>query len=195
MKKLALGFLIIGLTLVLLSIGLTSFSNLKYNKLVNNFEENLANISELTQLKDSINSEKDNITEEMIGLIKIPAIDLKYPILEGIESKTLKYAVGHFKETALPGEGGNMTLIGHNNFILAEPFKNLDKLSKGDNVVITTLDKTYTYQISKSYTVESSDKKVIEQSSETKLTLITCTDNAKKRLVVEALLISENANN
>lgn len=188
MKKLAYGFLIIGLILIVLSIGLTSFSNIKYNALVDSFEENISNINNLKNLKDSTDIEKDNITEDMIGLIKIPVINLKYPILEGTDSKVLKKAVGHFEVSALPGETGNMTLIGHNNFVLAEPFKNLDKLSSGDLITITTTERDYNYQVIKSYTVDPYNTNVVKQSDETKLTLITCTDDAEKRLVVEALL-------
>lgn len=188
MKKLAYGFLSIGLLLIVLSIGLTSFSNIKYNSLVNSFEQNLSNINALENIKNSTNNNKDLITEDMIGLIKIPTINLKYPILEGINSKVLKQAVGHFEMSALPGEKGNMTLIGHNKFILAEPFKDLDKLSAGDLITITTTERDYKYQVIKSYTVDPYNTSVVKQSDETKLTLITCTDDAEKRLVVEALL-------
>lgn len=188
MKKLAYGFLAIGIVLVVLAIGLNSFSNLQYKKLINDFENNTENIAQLENIKDSQNNEKDKITEDMIGLIKIPSIDLKYPILEGIEDKVLKKAVGHFEVSALPGEEGNMTLIGHNNFILSEPFKDIDRLSSGDLVTITTSDKDYTYQVIKTYTVDPYNKDIVKQGDETKLTLVTCTDDANKRFVVEALL-------
>lgn len=191
MKKLAYGFLSIGLLLIVLSIGLTSFSNIKYNSLVNSFEKNLSNINTLENLKDATSENKDLITEDMIGLIKIPVINLNYPILEGTDSKVLKKAVGHFEVSSLPGEAGNMTLIGHNKFILAEPFKNLDKLSAGDLITITTTEKDYNYQVIKSYTVDPYNTSVVKQSDETKLTLITCTDDAEKRLVVEALLFPD----
>lgn len=195
MKKLAYGFLTIGLILIVLSIGLTSFSNIKYNKLVNTFEANISNINDLEHLKGELNKDKDNITDDMIGLVKIPAINLKYPILEGTSSKVLKQAIGHFEVSALPGETGNMTLIGHNNFILAEPFKNLDKLSVGDVVIITTTEQDYTYQVTKFYTVDPYNTNVVKQDKKTKLTLITCTDNAQKRFVVEALLSDKSVDN
>lgn len=195
MKKLAYGFLTIGLVLIVLSIVLTSFSNIKYNNLVNSFEENLSNIHNLENIKDDLETDSDNITEDMIGLIKIPVINLKYPILEGTNTKVLKQAIGHFEVSALPGETGNMTLIGHNNFILAEPFKNLDKLSVGDIVTITTTEQDYTYQVTKSYTVDPYNTNVVKQGNKTKLTLITCTNNSQKRLVVEALLSDTTIDN
>lgn len=192
MKKFAYGFLCIGVILIILSIGLTSFSNVKYNKLINNFEESSENIAFLENIKDSENNKSDKITDEMIGIIKIPSINLKYPILEGTDDKVLKQAVGHFTSSALPGEGSNMTLIGHNNFILSEPFKKLDNVKEGELVTISTLEKDYTYEIVKIYTVDPYNKDVVKKSTETKLTLITCTDDASERLVVEALLVPED---
>lgn len=38
-----------------------------------------------------------------IGIMIIPKINVKVPINEGAELDTLKYAVGHFKGTAMPG--------------------------------------------------------------------------------------------
>lgn len=192
MKRFAYGFLCIGAILIVLSIGLTSFSNVKYNQLINNFEESSENIAFLENIKDSENNKSDKITDDMIGIIKIPSINLKYPILEGTDDKVLKQAVGHFTSSALPGEGSNMTLIGHNNFILSEPFKKLDNVKEGELVTISTLDKDYTYEVVKIYTVDPYNKDVVKKSTETKLTLITCTDDASERLVVEALLVPED---
>ena len=192
MKKLAYGLLIIGAILVLLAIGLTSYSNIKYNQLVSKFEENYENLSFLENIKDSENTDTDKITDDMIGLIEIPSINLKYPILEGTDEKVLKQAVGHFESSALPGEGSNMTLIGHNNFILSEPFKKLDKVKEGDSVSIKTIDNQYHYEVVKIYTVDPYNKDIVKRSDETKLTLVTCTDDTSKRLVVEALLLNDN---
>ena len=192
MKKFSYIIIGIGLTLVIFAISLVTFSNYTYKRLINSFEENKDNISFLEDIKNNENKEKSEITEEMIGLIKIPSIDLKYPILEGTENKILKQSVGHFESTSLPGESGNMTLIGHNNFILSEPFKNLDKVSIGELITISTTQKDYKYEVIKSYTVDPYDKSIVKSSEDTKLTLVTCTDDASERYILEALLISED---
>lgn len=191
MKKLPFVFLGIGVVFIAMSIGLTSYSNIKYNKLMESFNSSSSDLSDLEHLKEDINQEY-KITEDMIGIIEIPSIDLKYPILEGIGKDVLNNAVGHFESSSLPGKGSNMTLIGHNNFILAEPFKNLHKVIEGDIVKIITTEEKYTYEVSKIYKVDPYDKSVVKESVDTKLTLITCTDKDSERLVVEALLIPEN---
>lgn len=195
MKKLAYVFLIIGIVFVGLSIGLTSYSNIKYNQLLESFSSNPEDLSSLESLKEDETSKEYKITEDMIGIIEIPTIELKYPILEGIEKDVLKQAVGHFKSSALPGEGSNMTLIGHNNFILAEPFKNLHKVEKGDIVNIITNTDKFSYEVTKIYKVTPYDKNVVKESEDTKVTLITCTASSSERLVVEATLITEDITN
>ena len=191
MKKISYWFLGIGVTLGILSIALTYFSTAKYNKLVNQFETNQSNIQQLQDIKESSTSTTDKITDDMIGLIEIPSINLKYPILEGIDDSVLKQAVGHFPSSALPGEGSNITLIGHNNFILAEPFKRLSLVSEGDIVNIITQNTTYKYQVVKYYVVDAYNTDIVSPSEEEKLTLVTCTGDARERFVVEALLAPE----
>lgn len=191
MKKLAYVFLGIGIVFLALSIGLTSYSNIKYNKLLESFNSSSNDLSNLEHLKEESSKEYD-ITEDMIGIIEIPAIKLEYPILEGTDKDVLKKAVGHFKSSALPGEGSNMTLIGHNNFILAEPFKNLHKVKEGEVVNIITSTDKYAYEVTKIYTVDPYDKSVVKESEDTKLTLITCTNKDSERLVVEATLIPDD---
>lgn len=195
MKKISYCFLGIGLIFGILSASLTFISTAKYNKLVNQFEANQSNIQQLQSIKDSTISKTDKITDDMIGLIEIPAINLKYPILEGIEDTILKQAVGHFPSSALPGEGNNTTLIGHNNFILAEPFKKLSLISEGDSINIITKDTTYKYQVVKYYIVDAYNTDIVKPSEEEKLTLVTCTDDASKRLVVEAILTPDTLSN
>lgn len=193
MKKFAYVFLIMGITFVVLSIGLTSYSNIKYNQLINSFQENKDYLASLEQIKEHDEKTDYKITEDMIGIIEIPSINLQYPIMEGTDKNVLNKAVGHFKVSALPGEGSNMTLIGHNNFILAEPFKKLDKVKKGELVKIITTTDVYNYEVTKIYTTDAYDKDVVKKSEDTKVTLITCTNDASKRLVVEAILVLDEA--
>lgn len=191
MKKLPYVFLGLGVVFIALSIGLTSYSNVKYNRLLESFNSSSEDLSDLEHLKEE-NTQEYKITEDMIGIIEIPSIELKYPILEGTDKDVLKTAVGHFESSALPGEGSNMTLIGHNNFILAEPFKYLNKVIEGDLVHIITSEEKYTYEVTKIYKVDPYDKDVVKESEDTKLTLITCTSKDSERLVVEALLVPDD---
>ena len=74
---------------------------------------------------------------DVIGLIEIEALDLKYPIVEGAGSKQLAYGIGHIPDTAAVGSAGNCVLAGHRGSRYGIYFKYLNKLSEGDTVKIT----------------------------------------------------------
>ena len=49
----------------------------------------------------------------LIGKLEIPRLGLTVMIREGVESDTLRRAVGHMPGTAAPGQVGNFVVAGH----------------------------------------------------------------------------------
>ncbi len=95
---------------------------------------------------------------------------------EGTDEKTLNYAVGHFKESAMPGEVGNFAVAGHRNYTYNKFFSNLDKLEEGDKIKMTTKDDVYTYTVSSLEVVTPDKVEVLNSKDNYKsITLITCT--------------------
>lgn len=80
------------------------------------------------------------------AILRIPAFGSSYamPILEGTTSEALAAGVGHFTDSARPGEVGNYALAGH-RVTHGEPFRDLPDLGVGDVVVIDTARWRYTY--------------------------------------------------
>lgn len=82
------------------------------------------------------------------SVIRIPAMNLKFPIAEGTDDTTLKKAIGHYTQTELPGAIGNFAVAGHvcceSN---GQPFKQLKKLHAGDVIYVDTAHATYTYVV------------------------------------------------
>ncbi len=72
----------------------------------------------------------DNIP---LGVVKIPAINLKAPVFNGVTYDVLEYGPGHWPGTPLPGERGNAVLSGHRT-TYTHPFGDLNLLHKGDAV-------------------------------------------------------------
>jgi sortase A len=104
------------------------------------------------------------------------------PIVEGVGLDDLAKGVGHFPKSALPGDVGNFALAGH-RATHGEPFKDLDKVRKGDRVVIETRDKFYVYVIDTNFRlVDPNNGSVIlpvpekqgVKPTEKLLTLVTC---------------------
>lgn len=110
----------------------------------------------------------------------------------------LKQEVAWMGDTSWPGVGGNTGLAGHVDLVTGArgPFWNLKDLKAGDEVVLQTLKKVYTYRVSRQAVVDDHDLSVIQPTSKPQLTLITCTgwDTSLrvylKRLVVFAELLS-----
>ena len=66
--------------------------------------------------------------EDVIGIIEIEAIDIRYSVLEGVGDSQIRYAIGHMTETAGLGEKGNCVLCGHNGSRNGTFFTNLNQL-------------------------------------------------------------------
>lgn len=124
-----------------------------------------------------------------IAILEIPKINLKVVVAEGTEDNIIRYAVGHFEETAMPGETGNFALAGHRNFDTGEFFLKIDKLAEGDELHVVTLDGTaYTYSVTNSFVVQPQDTYILEESEEPIITLVTCTYDGSERLIVQGKL-------
>lgn len=82
------------------------------------------------------------------AIVKIPRFgkDFKAPVLEGTDADTLTRGIGHFTDSAQPGEVGNYALAGH-RITHGEPFRDLPKLRPGDEIIVETARATYVYEL------------------------------------------------
>ncbi len=132
-----------------------------------------------------------------ITKISIPAAGLKPTVVvEGTGATALRAGAGHYPNTPLPGEEGNVAIAGHRT-TYGKPFANLDHLKLGDEILLETPLGKYTYKVSRDpFIVTPTDFSVIAQTPGKTLTLTTChpKGSAKQRLVVKADLVSPVAN-
>ena len=137
-------------------------------------------------------SDNDKLLEnqKVIGTIEISKIDVKYAIVEGSNRANIAVAIGHMKGTSSIGGEGNCVLAGHNGGIYGKFFKNLNQLSKGDKVVLTDeYGDKYTYEVYEMFKVKPEEVSVTENKEGYVLTLITCQDNGKTRLIVRCKIL------
>ena len=112
-------------------------------QLISEFEQTLEDdYDEETDVEEeqtSISKEDEAILKEggVIGIIEIPGLDIRYPVMEGTTSKVLNARIGHIEETAGIGESGNCVLCGHNGSRYGTFFTTLNQISTGDEVMIT----------------------------------------------------------
>ena len=105
--------------------------------------------------------------------LQIPAIGVDHPVVQGDGWEQLKKGIGQHIGTPNPGEQGNLVLSAHND-VFGEIFRDLDKLKPGDEIIVFTSQRTYTYTVQQSQIVEPTQVEVMAQSQEPVVTLISC---------------------
>lgn len=122
--------------------------------------------------------------------IQVPALNIDAPIVQGDGWEQLMKGVGQHLGTANPGEKGNMVLSGHND-VYGEVFRYLDRLKAGDEIIVFTFTRQYTY-IVEGWTLVNPDQfEVMNPTPDETLTLISCYPYLvdTQRIVVKARLL------
>lgn len=135
--------------------------------------------------------------EEAVARLEIPRMGLNRIVVEGATASALTKGPGHFPETPLPGQLGNAAIAGHRTTHL-HPFFDIDKMQPGDEIIVTTLNGRYVYQVTGTEVVGPDDyAAVIPTPDRTKatLTLVSCTPrySASNRIVVHSELEPEKS--
>ena len=131
----------------------------------------------------------DDINGVPVGILEIPSIKLKQGVVEGVSDSVLKYYLGHYNDTAKPGQDGNCVIAGHRVSDYTDAFINLYKVKKDDEIIIKTEDKKYTYVVTDNFIVDPDQVDVLDNTDGATITLITCTVGAKQRVIVTGNLI------
>ena len=105
--------------------------------------------------------------------IQIPAIDVDAPVVHGDNWEQLKKGVAHHADSANPGQQGNIVLSGHND-VFGEVFRYLERLKPGDEVVVYTSRRSYTYIVSGWELVEPTQVEAMAPTPDATITLISC---------------------
>jgi len=132
-------------------------------------------------------------TGDSLTRIKIPALGLDTVVVEGTTPSALRAGAGHYPQTPLPCEGGNVSIAGHRT-TYGRPFGNVDQLKPGDTIELTTPIGGCVYQVAKApFVVAPSEMSVIEPTGERSLTLTTChpKGSAAQRLIVRATWVKD----
>jgi len=122
-----------------------------------------------------------------LGRIEISTLGLGAMVLEGVEPRTLRRAVGHIPGTALPGQLGNVAIAGHRDTF----FRSLRDIQEDAEITLTTLQGSYRYRVDSTTVVEPDAIEVLADSPDATLTLVTCypfdfIGPAPKRFIVRA---------
>lgn len=91
---------------------------------------------------------KDVPFGEAFAIVRIPRFGADYarPVIEGSDRGVLKKGVGHYPGTAMPGQVGNFAVAGHRT-TYGRPFHDIDRLRKGDVIVVETKKSFVVYAV------------------------------------------------
>ena len=140
------------------------------------------------------NSNEDTRTiiarQEILGLIFCEKLNIKFVVVEGATRDNIRATIGHITGTAGMGGKGNCVLAGHRGGYYGEFFENIDRLEKGDTVILTdTYNRSYTYKVYKQFVVEPTETWICDPvEGEDTLTLLSCEENGTKRIIVRCRL-------
>ncbi len=177
-------------------LGYPVFTNLQHNRLQDKLGSELAS----SRLQQAYKDRKIGVGDALTR-IRIPAIGVDTVVVEGTTTTALKAGAGHYPNTAMPCELGNMAIAGHRT-TYGKPFANIDQLKPGDTITLETPIGRCDYEVEKapapfrspagmpaSWVVAPNDLRVIDQDpAKAELTLTTChpRGSAKERLIIRA---------
>jgi len=131
----------------------------------------------------------DSVGEgESLTRLMIPSLDVDVVVVQGTSASALRAGAGHYPESPLPCDLGNVAIAGHRT-TYGRPFHNLDLLNPGDDIILETPVGTCTYKVNKDpFIVVPTDFSVLDRTSTGTLTLTTChpKNSAAQRLIIQA---------
>ncbi len=146
---------------------------------------------EKTSIKESMNHEYTGsyITPDMgdiIAILSLERLGIKVTVVEGIEKHSLRISAGHFEESAMAG-GGNFAIAGHSSVLYTCLFNKLHEALIGDRIEVLTKDAKHIYEVTGMYVVSDTELGYIGKSEESIITIVTCTDMGRRRLIIRGV--------
>ncbi|ACQ78289.1 sortase family protein [Beutenbergia cavernae DSM 12333] len=120
-------------------------------------------------------------------------------IAEGVDRATVLdvIGIGHYPDTAMPGDVGNFATAGHRQ-TFGRPFFAVDQLQTGDSLIVSTAEAWYVYTVTETAIVAPTQVSVIApnpsdpsaEPTERLITLTTCHPlfSTRERFIVHGVL-------
>lgn len=185
------GVSLLSLALLLVGVGMLGFpfaTNVYQDRIQARLDRQLAS----PELKQAYRERRVQ-TGDSLTRIKIPKLDVDVVVVEGTSQSALRAGAGHYPQTPLPCEIGNVAIAGHRT-TYGKPFSNIDRLVPGDLIILETPIGACTYQVSRDpFVVTPTDFSVIAPTADRQLTLTTChpRGSARQRLIVKAEFVRD----
>jgi sortase A len=179
------GLSALSVMLILGAVGLLGYpfyTNLYQDYLQGKLRHQLASPTIRQQYRSHSIAVGDSLTR-----LKIPAIGVDVVVVEGTTASALRAGAGHYPETPLPCDLGNVGIAGHRT-TYGKPFNQIDRLKPGDTIILGTPIGTCTYQVAKDpFVVLPNDFSVVAPPPDPN-----ARGSASHRIIIRATYVSGN---
>jgi sortase A len=129
----------------------------------------------------------------VVGRIEIPRLGVDDSLHAGVTLTAINRGPSWWPGTAMPGEWGNVVVAGHRT-TYSEPFNRLHELEAGDQVVFTTDDGRFVYEVRGVIVVPEAWIDIAAQDYAHTATLFAChpPGSAVERIVVKLRLLGDD---
>ncbi|MEO8274970.1 MAG: class D sortase [Thermoanaerobaculia bacterium] len=110
------------------------------------------------------------VDRPFVARLEIPAAPLTALVVDGVDDRTLRRAVGRIPGSSLPGNPGDVALAGHRD----TDFRSLGRVSIGDRLSLRTADGKFQYEVESIRIVSPQQVEVLKPLDHPTLTLVTC---------------------
>ena len=126
-----------------------------------------------------------------IGRVQLPTLGRSYAIVQGTDTATLRRGPGHYPGSPFPGQRGTVAIAGHRTTYGA-PFRTIDKLDRGDRIVLAMPYGRLMYTVTSTRIVLPTNLSVLKRVGYDQLLLTACHPlySAARRIAVFARLRS-----
>lgn len=131
-------------------------------------------------------TDKSGKTYTYESIISIPSLGIEYPVLSETSDELLEISINKFWGGS-PNSVGNYCVVGH-NYKSGKMFGKLSQIKTGDIVKLTDLSgNTLNYKVYDRFVVYPDNVECTSQKTNglKEMTLITCTNGGKQRLIVK----------
>ena len=153
--------------------------------IINSF--NIVKLYSLPEQDFTIIESDEDSSSSTIGIIEIPKINIKYPILSNCNDELLKISPCRFYGP-YHNKIGNLCIAAH-NYDDNRFFSNIKYLNIGDRIDIYDLNNlVVSYYIYDKFEIDNTDTSCTNQNTNNsrEITLVTCNNFNKKRLIIKA---------
>lgn len=196
-KYLGIGCIILGICVMLVPFVKESVEDQRQQAILTQWKQELGQVGRGEETDDTENnmareSDIGENPETVVGILRIPAIELEQPVLKGATEQNLNLSVATVEPTGTPGADGNFVIAGHNSRTYGRHFNRLAELKNDDELFVDTRVGNYVYRVTDAYVVEAEDTWVLEDTIDgAEITLITChypKEGEVHRLIIKGIM-------